>query len=45
MNPKALPVLLIVIYLAQSAISWSAGDWRRGMYWMAAAVITVSVTW
>jgi hypothetical protein len=38
------PAILLVLQLAASAVYFSGGDWRRGVYWFAAAVITVAVT-
>ena len=47
MNPKLLPAILIVIDLA-AAIGYLGGhpgtDWRRVIYWIAAAAITYVVT-
>ena len=43
MNPKLLPTILIVIDLA-AAIGYTGTDWRRVIYWIAAATITYVVT-
>jgi len=44
MNPKVFPSLLIVIYLSASAVYGLNGDWRHAVYWIAAATITVVIT-
>jgi hypothetical protein len=44
MNPKILPAVMIVLSLAASIGYFAAGDFRRGVYWAAAAVLTASVT-
>ena len=38
------PLLLIVLDLAAAAVWFAAGDWRKGVYWLAAAVLTTVVT-
>jgi len=41
---RALPVAILLLSIG-AAIGYSfAGDWRRALYWSAAAFITVSVT-
>ena len=45
MTPKQiLPAVLIVIDVAASIPCWLDGDWRRGVYWLAAATLTYVVT-
>jgi type IV secretory pathway VirB2 component (pilin) len=39
-----LPALVIVIDLGASIVYAADGDWRRAVYWIAAAVLTSSVT-
>ena len=39
-----LPTLLITIDVLASAVYASAFDWRRAVYWFAAAVLTFTVT-
>ena len=41
---RAMPTGLIVLDLGASAIYTFAGDWRRAIYWFAAAVLTSCVT-
>ena len=41
---KFFPTVLMVLDLAASAVSLAQGDFRRAIYWFAAAVLTASVT-
>ena len=41
---KALPILLILIDLGSAVVYTFAHDPRRAIYWLAAAVLTASVT-
>lgn len=41
---QILPTILIIIDLLSSAGYISVGDWRRAIYWIAAAVLTFTVT-
>ena len=44
MRPYVFPALLIVMDLG-AAVLWGVdGDWRRSVYWVAAAVLTYVVT-
>jgi len=45
MNPKFFPTLLIVLDVLAALAYVSAGDWRRVVYWLAAAVLTITVTY
>jgi len=38
------PLILIVLDLGASTQWFRVGDWRRGVYWIAAAVLTWVVT-
>jgi hypothetical protein len=42
---QILPTLLIVIDMASAAVYLSAGDWRKVVYWVAAAALTFVVTY
>jgi hypothetical protein len=42
MNPKILPVVLMIIDIAAGAVYLSKGDCPRFVYWIAAATITGS---
>jgi 5-enolpyruvylshikimate-3-phosphate synthase len=44
MNPKIFPALLIALDLCASVAYLCHGDYRRAVYWLAAAVLTTSVT-
>ena len=39
------PAVMIALSLASSLVWALAGDWRRALYWVAAAVLTFSVTY
>ena len=39
------PALLILLDVGAAIMWWASGDWRRGVYWLAAAVLTAVVTW
>jgi hypothetical protein len=41
---RMLPAMQIAIAVGASAIYFMTGDWRRGLYWAAASVITFAVT-
>lgn len=43
-TPQYLPTLLIVIDCVAAIVWLDSGDIRRAVYWLAAAVITASVT-
>lgn len=45
MNPKLFPTILIVLDICAAAVYWGHGDIRRVVYWVAAAVLTASVTY
>lgn len=38
------PITLIILDLAASVVYGCYGDWRRAVYWMAAGVLTLTVT-
>lgn len=41
---KILPSLLILINLVAASIYFYDNDWRKGIYWISAAVLTSCVT-
>jgi hypothetical protein len=41
---KLLPCLLIALNIGSSAVYLFSGDWKRSIYWIAAAVLTACVT-
>lgn len=42
---KVLPTILILIDLGAAIPYFMDGNWRRGVYWLAAACLTFVVTW
>ena len=45
MITKLFPTILIVLDIAASTVWFIHGDWRRGVYWIAAAALTFVVTY
>ena len=45
LDPRAFPTVLIVLDLCAAAGYAPCGDWRKVLYWLAAATITAMVTW
>ena len=46
-SPRLFPTLLIVLNVA-AAVVYAVGpvpEWRKAVYWMAAAILTFTVTW
>ena len=41
---KVFPIALIALDAAAAAVYAAYGDWRRFIYWMAAAALTATVT-
>ena len=41
---KVFPVILIALDVAVAAVYAAHGDWRRFVYWLAAATLTATVT-
>lgn len=44
MTVKTLPVVMIVLMLGASIVYYLKGDIRHGTYWLAGAVLNISVT-
>jgi hypothetical protein len=44
MRTAIFPILLIALDLSASVVYAVALDWRRALYWLAAAVLTACVT-
>lgn len=42
---QVLPTILMVIDMGAGVVCGLDGDWRKLVYWWAAAVLTASVTW
>jgi len=45
MNPKLLPTVLIIIDVCAAIGYVPCGDWRKIIYWLAAAALTYVVTY
>lgn len=45
MDPRILPTVLIIIDVLAALAYMPTGDWRRVVYWFAAATLTAVVTW
>ncbi len=41
---KVFPSVLIALDVAAAVVYAACGDWRRFIYWLAAAVLTATVT-
>ena len=41
---QLFPIVLIVLDLGASLVNITQGDWRRCVYWLAAATLTYVVT-
>ncbi len=42
---KVFPTILIVLDVCAAAGYVATGDWRKVIYWLAAATLTTVVTW
>jgi hypothetical protein len=42
---KILPTILIIIDICAALGYIPTGEWRRVVYWMAAGILTYTVTW
>ena len=45
MNPKVFPTILMILDIGAGVVWFCNGDWRRGLYWLGAALLTFTVTW
>ena len=45
MNPKFFPTILIILDVCAAIGYVNSGDYRKVVYWLAAAVLTASVTY
>lgn len=41
---RLLPCIMIALQAVSGLVYFAHGDWRQGTYWLAAAVLTVAVT-
>ena len=44
MDPKFFPSVIMLESILASCVWFTAGDMRKGAYWLAGAIITASVT-
>lgn len=44
-DPKFFPTVMIVLQLGAAIVWFYAGDRRKCLYWLAAAVLTFAVTY
>ena len=42
---RVFPIILIALDVLAAIVYGFAGDWRRVVYWVSAAVLTASVTY
>ena len=42
---QILPTVLIIIDIGAAVPYFASGDWRMGVYWLAAATLTTVVTY
>ena len=42
---KLFPTLLIILDVFAAAAYLPSGDWRKVVYWLAAATLTAVITW
>ena len=45
MSPKVFPTMLIFLDVCAAIAYMPSMEWRRVVYWLAAAVLTTVVTW
>lgn len=45
MNPKIFPTFLLILDIAAAVVYACHGDWRKTVYWLAAAALTFVVTY
>lgn len=44
-HPRLLPTVIMVIQAVAAVPYLMSGDYRRGVYWLSAAVLTATVTY
>lgn len=44
-SPRLFPTILIILDVCAAGVYFFHGDWRRVIYWVAAAILTATVTW
>ena len=45
MDARIFPTILIVLNFAAAAVCMSHGDVRKTIYWIAAGILSITVTW
>jgi hypothetical protein len=45
MNPRFFPTVMMALDIATSAVWYANGDIRKAVYWVAAAILTATVTY
>ena len=45
MNAKFLPTAMIVLAYGASIVCFAQHDWRRGLYWLCAGTLNLTVTY
>ncbi len=45
MSPKVFPTVLIALDVCAAMGYLPTGNWRMGLYWLAAGLLTYVVTW
>jgi hypothetical protein len=45
MSPKLFPTVLIILDVGAAIVYFAHGDIKRAVYWIAAAVLTTTVTY
>lgn len=45
MKEKIFPTIMIILTLCAAAVYWQDRDWRKTVYWIAAAALTYVVTY
>jgi hypothetical protein len=45
LNPRFFPTILIVLDVLAAVVYFSQGDMRKTVYWIAAAILTVTVVY
>lgn len=41
---QIFPTILMVLDVGAGVVNFTGGDWKRDIYWLAAAVLTATVT-
>lgn len=44
-NPKLFPTIIIILAVCAACVYAYHGNWRKAIYWAAAATLTGAVTW